>query len=107
MKMRGIRTLAARWRVMTTKRNYGKTARGTPITDELVEERAREAEAIFRTTGSTTEAFRRSCQSASRGSIGPEASGRADPLTEYTVIWLGRASSPSSENWKLANPDDA
>src|SRR5207244_2138690 len=35
-----------------------------------------------------------SCQSASRGSIGPEASGRADPPTEYTVISLGRASSP-------------
>lgn len=48
-----------------------------------------------------------SSQSASRGSIGPAASGRVDPLTEYTVISLGRASTPLSANWKLANPGRA
>jgi hypothetical protein len=46
-------------------------------------------------------------QSASRGSIGPEANGRVAPVTEYTVIMLGRASRPWSAIRKLANPADA
>ena len=43
------------------------------------------------------------CQSASRGSIGRVFRGRTAASPAYTVSSLGRASRPSSPNWKSAN----
>ena len=48
-----------------------------------------------------------SAQSASRGSITPEGTGRTDPLIAYMVISLGRARRPCSDCWNRVKPAEA